>query len=228
MTEPGSSVTRKISAVALSCRSGRSPVDGVMVAMREVPRSGHSRPDDDQAIVRGDDQTIELVVGVVGEREHHPVLAAFAGADLDAADDAVGSWRGRNLDAVAVGALLFQNTREVDGRRVTADADCVERARVVGARDCKARDHPEIDRKQHEALEQAQSGLRVNRSPRGTVDQCHENEAKPRASRRSALPETAAITLSLRSVLEGRAAYGSRQQHNLANMMAGFHPRVCV
>jgi hypothetical protein len=46
MTAPGSSVMRKMSAVALSCRSGRSPVDGVMVAMRDSPRSGHSRPDD--------------------------------------------------------------------------------------------------------------------------------------------------------------------------------------
>jgi hypothetical protein len=46
MTAPGSSVMRKMSAVALSCFSGRSPVEGVMVAMRDSPRSGHSKPDD--------------------------------------------------------------------------------------------------------------------------------------------------------------------------------------
>ena len=44
MTLPGSSVTRKMSAVALSWRSGRSPLE-VMLATRESPRSGHSTPD---------------------------------------------------------------------------------------------------------------------------------------------------------------------------------------
>jgi hypothetical protein len=45
MTVPGSSVTRKISAVVFSCRSGRSPELGVMEAMRDKPRSGQNRPE---------------------------------------------------------------------------------------------------------------------------------------------------------------------------------------
>ena len=61
--------------------------------------------------MRRDDQAIELVVGVVGEREHHPVLSALAGADLDAADDAVGAGRGGNLDAVGVAALMIEHAR---------------------------------------------------------------------------------------------------------------------
>ena len=84
--------------------------------------------------MRGDDQAVELVVGVVGEREHHPVLAAFTGAHLDAADDAVGAGRGRNLDAVGVAALMVEHRGEVDGRRVTADADSVDGARRLRRR----------------------------------------------------------------------------------------------
>ena len=83
-------------------------------------------------IMRRDDQAIELVVGVVGEREHHPVLPAFAGADFDAADDAVGAGRGGNLDAVGVGMLVIEHRGEVDRRRVTADADGVECTRRLG------------------------------------------------------------------------------------------------
>ena len=83
--------------------------------------------------MRRDDQAVELVVGVVGEREHHPVLAAFAGADLDAADDAVGAGRGGNLDAVGVAALMIEHRGEVDRRRVAADADGVD-ARAPAAR----------------------------------------------------------------------------------------------
>ena len=79
--------------------------------------------------MRRDDQAVELVVGVVGEREHHPVLAAFAGADFDAADDAVGAGRGGDLDAVGVAALMIEHRGEVDRRRVAADADGVEGAR---------------------------------------------------------------------------------------------------
>ena len=83
--------------------------------------------------MRGDDQTVELVVGVVGEREHHPVLAAFAGAHLDAADDAVGAGRGGDLDAVGVAALMIEHGGEVDRGRVAADADSVN-ARVQATR----------------------------------------------------------------------------------------------
>ena len=54
----------------------------------------------DHAVMRRDDQPVDLLVGVVGEREHRPVLSAFARAHLDAADDAVGAGRGRDLDAV--------------------------------------------------------------------------------------------------------------------------------
>src|SRR6267154_1607036 len=78
MTAPGSSVMRKMSAVALSWRSGRSPV---------------------------------------------------AGADFDAADDAVGARCGGNLNAVGVAVLMIEHRGEVDRGRVTADADGVDSTR---------------------------------------------------------------------------------------------------
>jgi len=101
--------------------------------------------------MRCDDQTVELVVGVVGEREHHPVLAAFAGADLDAANDAVGAWRGRYLDAIGVAVLMFEHAGEVDRRRVAADADSVKRAR--GSRGGK---NHEAQRNERKAPDQTQ------------------------------------------------------------------------
>src|SRR5260370_38858415 len=76
------------------------------------------------------DETVELVVGVVGEREHHPILPALAGADLDAAADGGGAGRGRDLDAVGFAALVVEHGGEIDRRRVTADADGVNRVRL--------------------------------------------------------------------------------------------------
>jgi hypothetical protein len=79
--------------------------------------------------MRSDDQAVELVVGVVGEREHHPILPALAGANLDAAHDTVSAGRGGNLDAVGVAALMVEHCGEVDRGCVAADADGVDRAR---------------------------------------------------------------------------------------------------
>src|SRR6266571_3667679 len=126
MTAPGSSVMRKMSAVALSWRSGRSLVDGV-----------------------------------VGEREHHPELAAFAGADFDAADDAVGAGCGGNLDAVGVAALVIEHRGEVDRGRVAADADGVD-----GARRRRGGNNHEAQREGREAPDQAQVS-----SPRSTLSE---------------------------------------------------------
>ena len=90
---------------------------------------GPQQPRRHDAIMRRHDQAVELVVGIVGEREHHPVLAAFAGADFDAADDAVGARCGGNLDAVGVAALMIEDRGEIDRGRVTANADRVDSAR---------------------------------------------------------------------------------------------------
>ena len=101
--------------------------------------------------MRCDDQTIELVVGVVGEREHHPVLAAFAGADLDAANDAVGAGCRGNLNAVSFAALMIEHRGEVDRGRVTADAD-----RVDGARRRRGGNNHEAQREGRKAPDQTQ------------------------------------------------------------------------
>src|SRR5450756_1032158 len=101
--------------------------------------------------MRCDDQTIELIVGVVGEREHHPVLSAFAGANFDAADDAVGARCGGDLDAVSVAALMVEYRGEIDRRRVTADADGVD-----GARRRRGGNNHEAQREGRKAPDQTQ------------------------------------------------------------------------
>ena len=99
----------------------------------------------------GNNQTIELVVGVVGEREHHPVLPALAGADFDAADDTVGARRGGDLNAVGVAALMIEHRGQVDRRHVAADADSVNRSRWR-----RGRKNHEAQRERRKAPDQTQ------------------------------------------------------------------------
>ena len=79
--------------------------------------------------MRRHDEAVDLLVAVIGEREHRPVLAGFAGAHLDAAHDGVGAGRGRNLDAIAFGVLQVDGVGEIDGRRIGAHVDGLDRAR---------------------------------------------------------------------------------------------------
>ena len=65
--------------------------------------------------MRHDDQPVDLLVAVVGERENRPVGVAFACAHLDAANDSIGAGRGRDLDAVAFGLLHFGGGGQIDG-----------------------------------------------------------------------------------------------------------------
>ncbi len=119
---PGSSVMRKMSAVALSCRSGRSPTrrDGDDARQAEV---GPQQAGADHAVMRHDDQPVDLLVAGIGEREHRPVGVAFARAHVHAAHDAVGAGRGRHLDAVVFGALALDGGGEVDRGGVGAHVD---------------------------------------------------------------------------------------------------------
>ena len=64
--------------------------------------------------MRRHDEAVDLLVPVVGEREHRPIVAGFAAAHLDAANDAVGAGRGRYLHAIGLGAQEFDGIREVD------------------------------------------------------------------------------------------------------------------
>ena len=66
------------------------------------------------------EQALDLLVGVVGEGEDDPVRlgAALFGADLDAPDDAVGTRRGRDLQAVTLAGEPLHHRSEVDGRAV--------------------------------------------------------------------------------------------------------------
>ena len=88
-----------------------------MLTMRESAEIGPEQAGADHAIMRRDEQPVDLLVAVVGEREHRPVGAALARAHLDAAHDAVGARRGRDLDAVGFGLLPLDGVGEVDGRQ---------------------------------------------------------------------------------------------------------------
>ncbi len=86
--------------------------------------------------MRCNDQTVDLLFAIVGERKHRPVVAGLAAAHLDAADNAVGAGRGRNLDTVIVGALQFDGVGEINRRRIATHIDGLDGA---GARDAESR-----------------------------------------------------------------------------------------
>ena len=62
------------------------------------------------------------------------LLPGLARAHLDAADDAVGAGRGRDLDAVAFGFGPLDRVGEVDRRGVDAHIDRLDGARVMRRR----------------------------------------------------------------------------------------------
>ena len=99
-------------------------------------RGAEVRPDDARARqheMRRDDQPVELLVGVVGEREHDPrgLRAGLARGDFDAAHDAVDAGRGGDLQAVALARITVDGARQVDGAGVDRHADGFHR---VGGR----------------------------------------------------------------------------------------------
>ena len=76
-------------------------------------------PDDSrshQPEMWGDQQALDLLVGIVGEREHDPgrARAFLLGAHFDTTDDAIRTWSGRDLQAVALGRIGFDGARQVD------------------------------------------------------------------------------------------------------------------
>ena len=85
-----------------------------MAATRK-PEIGPEQAGADHAVVWNDDQTINLFVAVICQREHGPVDVAFTRAHLDAPHDSVRTRRGRDLDAVTVGLLQFGCRGQIDG-----------------------------------------------------------------------------------------------------------------
>ncbi len=90
------------------------------------PEIGPQNAGADHAVMRHDDQAIDLLVAGIGEREHRPIGRAFARGLLHAAHDAVGARRRRNLNLPDLGFDQFGDRGEVDRGgivAVVADAD---------------------------------------------------------------------------------------------------------
>ena len=96
-------------------------------------------PDDaraDKSEMGGNDEARQLLVRIVGQREDDPrrLRPRFERADLDAADDAVGSRRGRNLNAIALRTVMFDRAGQVDGVSVHRHAHGVDGEGGAGAK----------------------------------------------------------------------------------------------
>ena len=125
-----------------------------MVTMRDRPRSGQQQAGADHAVMRHDDQAVDLLVAGVGEREHRPVGRALARRLLHAADDAVGAGRGRDLDAVGFGLDELGDAGEIDRGHVGAHVHRLDgrepamrpsRAAIRSAANGAARSKPKPD-----------------------------------------------------------------------------------
>ena len=123
---------RKISAVALSWRSGRSPLLSDADDAREA-EIGPQQAGAHHAVVRNDDQALELLVARIGEREHRPIGIALARAHVHALHDAVGPRGGRYQQAVGVGAMALDRGRQIECGGILRHVDRLDRAGGRGA-----------------------------------------------------------------------------------------------
>ena len=109
-------------------------------ARRDGDHAGRAevRPDHpgaDQPEAGGDEEALDLLVGVVGQREGDPVRlgAGFARLDQHAPHDAVAAGGGGDLDHVAVRAVVaLDRRRQVDRRRLQGDAHRLDGQRRRG------------------------------------------------------------------------------------------------
>jgi hypothetical protein len=76
------------------------------------------------------DQAVDLLVAVVGQREHRPIVSGLSRSHFDTADDAVGAGRRGNLQTVPVGMLKFYRRGEVYRAGVDPDIDCLDGRRT--------------------------------------------------------------------------------------------------
>jgi hypothetical protein len=89
-------------------------------------RQAEVRPEDsgaDHPVMRHDDQSVDLLVAVVGERKHRPIGVAFTGAHFDAANDSIRTRRGRDLDAITFSFLDFSGGGQIDSGRIETHVD---------------------------------------------------------------------------------------------------------
>ncbi len=118
-----------------------------------------------QAKMRRDDQSFDLLVGVVGEREHDParMRARLLGLDLDAARDPVRARRGRNLQPVAFRSVFFDRVGEVDRRSVVRHAHAVHRP-GRGGEDDEQQQRDQILVETHEVTSRARRAPAMRRA----------------------------------------------------------------
>ena len=98
--------------------------------------------------MRRDDQPRQLLVGIIGEREHDPgrLSPRLERVDFDPADDAVGAWRGRDLDAIALGAVALDRTGQIDRVRVRGNSHRLHRTGWLAERGQRGEESEDADK----------------------------------------------------------------------------------
>lgn len=86
--------------------------------------------------MRHDDQPVDLLVAVVGERKNRPIAVAFTSAHFNSANNSIRTRRSRDLDAIAFSFLDFGGGGQIDSGRIETHVDGIHR---VGGGNCKER-----------------------------------------------------------------------------------------
>ena len=181
--------------------------------------------------MRRDDQAVDLLVAVVGEREHRPVVAGFAAAHLDAADDAVGAGRGRNLYAVAVGALKLDRVGQINSGGVDADIDSLDRRGAGDTEPGRKRKGRERRGGANKCQKTTPTSRRTSRPDNLEIPHIHSVAGFAPKSRllfawRSARFFRRSITSPRRAAAQEIFPVFSKGQDNLADVRARLHPRM--
>ena len=179
--------------------------------------------------MRRHDQAIDLLVAIVGEREHRPIAAGFARPHLDATDDAVGARRGRDLHAVAVGMLKLDRVGEIDRRRVETHIDRLDRGRGRDPEEGCEREggqrRGDATRYQAKTSSAAASAGRASTIPNSPLRHCNRLYAEFAAHFYAAHPVKPAQTgmsIACDTRPQGNYAVFSKGQNDLAEVRMSF------
>ena len=107
-----------------------------------LPEIGTEDARSAEHIVGRDQNPVELLIGIVGQRQNHPGggLAGLAGTHLDAADDAVGTRCRGDLQPLAMTRPGIDLAGQFDGAARWRDIDNLQRPRLWRHERCKERD----------------------------------------------------------------------------------------
>ncbi len=108
-------------------------------------------------------QPLELLIAGIGEREHGPIGVAFPGAHVHALHDPVRAGSGGHQQAIRVGTVAFDRSREVEGGGILRHIDGLDRTRSGSRHE----QHDRENRQPNGGAQEAQATISNTNRPAG-------------------------------------------------------------